>query len=304
MSYLGRRGFLTLAGAASGASLLSSSAWAKPHASNDFSFVFLTDTHLQPELRGVDGCRQAFRKVRSLNPSFIIQGGDHVYDTMSVSKERAHQLYDLYGATEQELGQRLYHVIGNHDCFAIMAKTGFDLRDPEYGKRMWEDRFGKTFYSFDRYGVHFIVLDTIGLTSDRQYEGRIDPDQIEWLKNDLAATGPVRPIIVAAHIPLVTALASYQPPPQHKQGTVNSAEIIALLEGHNILAVLQGHTHINERIEWKGIPFITSGAVSGNWWKGPHLGIPGGFTVVNVRGGKLTTHYETYGFDGVEAKQS
>jgi hypothetical protein len=26
-------------------------------------------------------------------------------------------------------------------------------------------------------------------------------------------------------------------------------------------------THINERVNWKGIDFITTGAVSGNWWK-------------------------------------
>ena len=67
-------------------------------------------------------------------------------------------------------------------------------------------------------------------------------------------------------------------------------------EGRNVLGVLQGHTHVNERVEWQGVPYITSGAVSGNWWKGIHLGTPEGFTVCTVRDGKLLTRYQTYGF--------
>ena len=79
----------------------------------------------------------------------------------------------------------------------------------------------------------------------------------------------------------------------------NSDEVIALFEGHNVLAVLQGHTHINERVDWHGVPYITGGAVCGNWWHGTRLGTPEGYTVVSLRGGKLTTRYETYGFHSV-----
>jgi hypothetical protein len=66
-----------------------------------------------------------------------------------------------------------------------------------------------------------------------------------------------------------------------------------------VLGVLQGHTHVNETVVWKGVPYITSGAVCGNWWHGTHLGTPEGFTVVTVANGKLSTRYETYGFKTV-----
>jgi Icc protein len=56
---------------------------------------------------------------------------------------------------------------------------------------------------------------------------------------------------------------------------------------------------INETVMWKGVPFITSGAVSGNWWHGTRMGTPEGFTVVRVEKGKLSTSYETYGFKSV-----
>ena len=72
-----------------------------------------------------------------------------------------------------------------------------------------------------------------------------------------------------------------------------------MLAGYNVLGVLQGHTHINENVTYHDVPYITSGAVCGNWWKGVRMGTPEGFTVVNVSNGKLTTRYETYGFKAV-----
>jgi hypothetical protein len=53
-------------------------------------------------------------------------------------------------------------------------------------------------------------------------------------------------------------------------------------------------------VEWQGVPYITGGAVSGNWWRGTHLGAAEGYTVVSVRGGRLVTRYETYGFKAVD----
>jgi len=166
---------------------------------------------------------------------------------------------------------------------------------------MFVDRFGPTFYSFDHKGHHFIILDSIGITPDRNYEARIDADQLAWLERDLKAQPSGTPIVVTTHIPLVTALSSYtvQAPNAKSYGFVNGPAAIKLFEGHNVLGVLQGHTHVNERVEWHGIPYITSGAVCGNWWKGTRMGTPEGFTVVSVANGKLTTRYETSGFKTV-----
>jgi hypothetical protein len=88
--------------------------------------------------------------------------------------------------------------------------------------------------------------------------------------------------------------------PKHNGLSVaNAYEVIALFEGHNVLGVLQDHTHVNERVMSKGVPYITSGAVCGNWWHGTRMGTPEGFTVVGVEQGKLSTRYETYGFQSV-----
>ena len=292
-----RRQFLSLAAAATAASALP--AFAAPVPS--FEFLFLTDCHIQPELDAAHGTDMAMRRARQIRADFAIQGGDHVFDALGVPATRANALYDLYAKTEQDFGLKVHHTLGNHDVFGVFTASGVQPTDPEYGKKMFVDRFGPTFYSFDHKGHHFIILDSIGITPDQNYEARIDPDQLAWLERDLKAQPTGTPIIVTTHIPLVTALSSYtvQAPNAKSYGFVNGPAAIKLFEGHNVLGVLQGHTHVNERVEWHGIPYITSGAVCGNWWKGTRMGTPEGFTVVSVGNGKLTTRYETSGFKTV-----
>ena len=311
MTFMDRRRFLSLATVAGAALPFANShlADATPAGTEDFEFVFFTDTHLQPELDAAKGCDMAFKKMRGLKADFAIQGGDHVFDSLAVPKERSLSLFELYDKTQQDLGLKVHHAIGNHDVLGLFPASGVATSDPQYGKKYFKDHIGETYYSFDHKGAHFIVLDSVGITPDRSYEGHVDADQIQWLAKDLAAPPAGTPIVVVAHIPLVSAVASYLPPPatppvRNGMTVTNSAEVISLFEGHNVLGVLQGHTHINERAEWHGTPYITSGAVSGNWWHGTRLGAAEGYTVVSVQNGRLATRYETYGFKSVEPQNT
>ena len=313
MTSLSRRRFLTLLGATGVsasvtpsllAAAVPSAATPSAQVQEPFTFLFVTDAHLQPELNGVVGTDMAFKKARAVKADFAINGGDHVFDSLAVPKQRALTLFDLYDKTEQDLGVKVYHTIGNHDVLGIYPASGIAQDDPLYGKKLFEQRFGKLYYSFDHKGHHFIVLDSIGITQDRAYEGRIDAAQLQWLAADLAALPSGTPVIVSVHIPLVTAFGAYTPeqtvaPTHHSLSVANANQVLDLFAGHNVLGVLQGHTHINETVLWKGVPYITSGAVCGNWWHGTRLGTPEGFAVVTVANNKLTTHYEPSGFQSV-----
>jgi Icc protein len=310
---LDRRQFLktvALAGAATAVSGVANFDWAaaQDSAPGSFDFVFFTDAHIEPELDAAHGCDMCFRKIACLRREFAINGGDHVYDVLGANRGRANLIFDLYEKTQQLLEMPLYHAIGNHDVFGIYAQTGVLPSDPGYAKKMYEDRLSRhTYYSFDRKGYHFIVLDSIQPTNDRLWQSRIDDEQLQWLANDLQQIGAVRPIVVVVHVPMVTGFATFAPKSseQHKYNTYtvdNTVDVLPLFEGHNVLAVLQGHTHVNELVRYKNIDFITSGAVSGNWWHGPRMGFPEGFTVVSLRNGVLTTHYETYGFHSVDIR--
>lgn len=267
-----------------------------------FDFVFFTDTHIQPELRAEEGCAACFAAIRRLRPAFALAGGDMVFDSAAVPRARTLQLFDLYRRTEDTLQLPVHRTLGNHDVVGLQPRSGVAADDPIQGKRLFRQLYGETYYAFDHQGCHFVVLDSIHLApTELGWEARIDETQLQWLARDLEAVGPVRPIIVTSHVPLVTGYLSYVPDrsparfPYHI--VVNAREVLRLFEGRNVLAVLQGHTHINEVVTYNGCQFITSGAVSGEWWKGPRFGRhPEGFTVISVREGELSHRYETYGF--------
>ncbi|MFT8483249.1 MAG: metallophosphoesterase [Gluconobacter cerinus] len=311
MPSLSRRGILGAGGALLSTTLVKGafgqSTPAIPH--EPFSFLFITDTHLQPELDAMKGCQMAFRAASKEQADFVLQGGDHVYDAMEVSLPRAHKLLDLYEMTEQELGKKVYHTVGNHDCFGIYAKSGASTQNTEFGKNFFRKAFGETYYAFEHKGVHFIVLDSVTITPDRDYEGRFDARQVSWLKAYLQTVPATAPIIISTHIPMVTAFYTYadESPSLFKHqalSTVNTREILALLSGHNVLAVFQGHTHVLEQVEHNGIQFITGGAVSGNWWHGLHLGTPEGYMMVHVENNTVRTEYKTYGFHTVSPQNT
>jgi hypothetical protein len=238
---------------------------------------------------------------------FAIQGGDHVWDALEVDRQRANALYDLYTKTEQDLGIKVHHTVGNHDAFGVYAKSGVGTDDTGFGKQMFQERIGQTFYSFDHKSYHFIFLDSIQITADRNWEAAIDAAQQDWLKKDLASVPSGTPIVVSIHVPLVTGFHSYVAPgwvPDNQLVVTNAHEVVPLFERHNLLAVLQGHLHVNELVQFKGISYVTRGAVSGNWWRGTHLGTPEGFTVVSLRNGGIDWRYETYGFKSVDPQNT
>lgn len=300
MASMNRRRFLSLSAAAAAAGALPLSAQPKMQAGS-LRVAFFTDTHTQPELRANEGTALAMRKIRLMKPDLCIQGGDHVMDMTSVPRERSVMLLDEYEKTAHALdGIPVEHVIGNHDVFGRSPESGVATTDPLYGKKAFEQRFsGRTYRSFDRAGYHFVILDSIQITPEREFDAMIDPAQLTWLRSDLAATPVGTPIVVATHVPLVSAAPQYSPSDDKAAKAMqqqvlanlhgflvgNSRETIQCFEGHRVIAVLQGHTHINETVWWRDTPYITSGAVCGNWWRGSRWGTPEGFTVLELAGG-------------------
>lgn len=266
----------------------------------DFRFIFMTDIHVQPELKADEGFKVAIQKVNSLKPDFVITGGDLIMDALGQSHERATQLYALYKEVSQQFTVPVYNTIGNHEHFGLYVESGISPDHPAYGKAMYKNQLGKgtTYTSFNHQNWHFILLDAISFTPERRYIGEVDSLQLLWLAEDLKKLDKSTPIVVSLHIPLISVWEQVR-----KGGTAplgpgsvvtNSKEVLDLFKDHNLVLVLQGHLHIIEEIIFRNTHFITGGAVSGGWWKGPHHDFPMGFVVVDVKDGKFSWHYETF----------
>lgn len=267
--------------------------------SDSFRFVHFTDTHIQPEMKAADGCRMCFGAISAERPDFALCGGDLVFDSNETPRPRAVELFDLYGETVKRLEMPVHSAPGNHDVVGLSAKSGIAATDPMYGKKTFEDRIGRRYSSFDHKGWHFILLDSIGTPPGGGYIGRIDDEQMTWLRADLEKTGTKKPIVMMTHIPVLSSVLQIVPDQWKVPSTylvTNSTQLLALLAAYNVKAVLQGHTHIRETVIYNGCQYITSGAVCGNWWKGARLGHPEGFGVLTVRGQEIAWEYRTYGF--------
>lgn len=274
-----------------------------------FQFIFFTDTHIEPELNAAEGTRHCFAQFSGISADFAICGGDLVYDAMGVPSMKAHQLFDLFRETAESIHVPVHYTLGNHDLFGLLTRSGVSPTDPEYGKKAFEDRYGPTFYSFDHKGWHFVVLDSLAVHPNRTYTGEIGEEQIAWLRSDLEKAGRSTPVIVVTHIPIVTAAINYVSRADWLKrtpdigGLVNtlmvtdSTDVIDVLVNYNVRCILQGHTHINEEINFRGLHFSTCGAVCGDWWRGPRAGTREGFSIVTLTSnGDVHREYRPYGF--------
>ncbi len=265
-----------------------------------FSFAFLTDIHVQPEIRATEGLKAAIAKVNELKPDFVITGGDLIMDALAQTFGRADSLYNLYVETARGFNMPVHNTMGNHEVFGYYEESGVDSSHPLYGDRMFEERLGKRYYVFEFNGWRFYILDSIDEWEEGGYYGYIDQEQVAWLKEDLAGVDPETPIIISIHIPLLTVQTQIHEgsTAPNSMGSVitNSREVLEVFNGHNLRLVLQGRLHAYEDIYVNGIHFITGGAVSGKWWSGPRFGMEEGFLMVHVSGDEIKSEYIDYGW--------
>lgn len=246
-----------------------------------FSIAFITDIHLQPELNAVSGFRQALDSVNELKPDFILTGGDLIMDALRTSYGRADSLYNLYIDVIQPAGYKVYNTMGNHEIYGTYSQSGADPSHPEYGEKMYEKRFGSSYYSFVHEGWKFIILNSIEDGGNDSYFGLVDSAQVDWLRDEISNTDNELPIVVCTHIPLLTSYTQkFEGSTVANDSTIvvyNAKEVLDLFADHNLKLVLQGHLHIVEDAYIDGVHFITGGAICGSWWRGPNRSFEEGF---------------------------
>lgn len=275
-----------------------------------FRFVHLTDVHVQPELGAFHAWTKVVQKILTLRPrpAFVTTGGDAVMDALAVSRQRATALYRLFREGTDALRTPVYHAFGNHDAYAWARNDPVLQAVPGYGKEMFKRLLGQphTYFSFNYAHWHFIILDSIRHIPPFDWVAEIDEQQMEWLSRDLARAGKWRPVAMITHVPLFTIFTQYNSGatavPSDKMIVRNAKEIRDIFKDYNIKAVLQGHTHVVEECVYTGTRYISCGAISGEWWRGPRLGVhPEGFVVLDIEGDNLRWEYVSYGWQAQSA---
>ncbi|MCA9140634.1 MAG: metallophosphoesterase [Planctomycetales bacterium] len=175
-------------------------------------------------------------------PAFIVELGDLIDAADSVATEQGY-LRTINESFSAICDDRHY-VLGNH-CVDTLQKEEFlgAVGQP------------RSYYSFDRGGFHFVVLDSC-FRSDGQPYGRknfkwtdanLPPEELDWLKSDLSVTQ--KKTIVFAHQRLDV---------QNNHGVKNNEDVREILQSSGkVLAVFQGHSHQNDLKDINGIHYCT-----------------------------------------------
>ena len=195
--------------------------------------------------------------------------GDIVWDEL--------QLFSEYDKAVHQMKIPFFQCLGNHDM--DYNKGGDETSDDTFQKT-----YGPTYYSFNRGQVHYVVMDNVRyLGKDREYDGFIQRNQLDWLQKDLSFVPKDKLVVLCLHIPV------------HSRTKIKEA-LYTLLQERNV-HIMSGHTHYNVNAIQDNIYEHNHGTVCGAWWTGPICedGTPCGFGVYKVKGAELSWHYQSTG---------
>ncbi len=308
-----RREFLRRTGLAAAGSLVTTGFADPAPAAASVRFVFATDVHMMAGnfLASEQGLAKCLDVIEALTPrpEFILCGGDFVHEAPYQGLDDAAKLFDRFlSIWNQHTSLPTRWAFGNHDLAGTHA--GLTRRDdPRFGKGLFLQRLAmeKSYYAFDAGAWRLSVLDDVVVHSDGGYHGEFLAEQMDFLRNDLAAH-PKQPSLMCCHIPAVSALPTMVSVARVFGSHIDPGDTLvvrnppALLDAVKAAGiapsiVLSGHLHHGEQTDAGGIRYLTAGAVCGNWWRGPQAGCPEGFLIVDLNAdGTYATEYRAYGW--------
>ncbi len=275
MAWAGTGLLWSMAGGVPASRLLAESPQRSPGRSpaESFSFVQISDSHIgfgKPANPDVTGTLQ--RAIDRINagptPDFLIHTGDITQNSKPAEFDTAAQLL-----TSVKTAQTFY-VPGEHDFSADDGRI-YLQRFGHLSKDM--QTRGTGYYSYTHKGVHFIGLNNVVQVDSL---GNLGPDQLAWLKADLAPLTASTPIVVFAHIPLWTVYEKWG------WGTADGAQALALLKRFGSVTVLNGHIHqVVQKIEGN-VSFHTAMSTA---FPQPAPGAPAGPGPMAVPAGQLAS---------------
>ncbi|WP_417847797.1 metallophosphoesterase family protein [Thalassoglobus sp.] len=210
----------------------------------------VTDMHYADKSpRGSRYYRESLDKLSEAGAEFqkkpldcVVELGDIIDAADSVETELGY--LKTINKEFSQIAKERHYVLGNH-CVDTLTKEEF------LGAVEQE----KSYYSFDKGGYHFIVLDSCFRGDGTPYQRKnfkwTDPnvpqEELEWLAADLKQTE--KRVVVFAHQRLDVS---------DNHGVKNAPEVRQLLEeSGKVELVFQGHSHKNDHKEIAGIHYCT-----------------------------------------------
>jgi len=201
----------------------------------------------------LDKLGECVEAINEQQVDFIVELGDFKDQDSPPAEQKTLSYLQAVESVFCKFDGPAYHVLGNHDQDSL-SKTQFLTNIENTGIDP-----GRSYYSFDFNGVHFVVLDANYKSDGADYDhgnfdwtdANVPPAELQWLRWDLAASRGA--VIVLVHQLLDGAGSHY---------VKNAAEVRQILEqSGRVLAVFQGHLHDGGYSRIEGIHYYTLKAV-------------------------------------------
>lgn len=225
-------------------------------ASNGFTFIHITDTHIGSAAGNKNTPRVLQELLKNYrHAAFLVNGGD-------LTELGTPQEYAYYKELMAPLQMPLYHTPGNHESRWIDA-----------GKSYFKKYFGMAYHSWNYQGIHFVALDS---SMANGQHGHFEKQMLEWLKGDLAKTGKTTPVIIFTHHPVF-----YDEVHPDSKFMDNEWDLWTIIKDYNVPAIFTGHGHRSEIWHVNGTTVFMSAAA-----------MDAGFSIVemNKTKGELTVY--------------
>ncbi len=254
----------------------------------------LTDMHISDDAAAIKGLEKCFLYLQNMQdpPQLILNGGDTINDGLYKTRSEVRDQWGVWHDVRRNNNSLpIHYCLGNHDIWGLYNPG----KDAMTGKRVALDlmEVDRQYRSFDHAGWHFIILDsTQKKKNGLWYTARLDEEQLEWLKNDLAAVPAHQPVLVLSHIPILCAnvfmddirirFGKFQLPGSWMHTDVQ--DIVHLFAQYpNVKVCLSGHIHMADAVRYNGVSYYCNGAVSGDWWKSTqYKGTKAGFAIIDL----------------------
>jgi len=250
-----RRDFLRASGVLLGSALLVPSLGGEADAAESdvrLRFGIVTDTHYaDADARGTRYYRESLPKlgecvdrINREKVSFLCELGDFKDQEEPPVEESTLRFLRKIESVFREFNGPGYHIAGNHDFDSISKKQFLSATTGT-----------TTYYSFDKGGIHFVVLDACFTSEGNDYDhsnfvwtdANISPAELDWLEKNLSKAS--YPAVGFIHQRLDGKGDHF---------VVNADEVRSVLEGSGkVLAVFQGHDHRGDYRQIEGIHYYT-----------------------------------------------
>lgn len=239
---------------------------------------------------------QIFDEIQILKPDFVLSVGDIGYGYGDTRQQFINEL-ERFQSLIDKIGLPFFNAPGNHE-----------VQDNEEALSVLLQRYKEIYGSFNYGKSHFIVLNT----DELGHAGKIEGDQLTWLKEDLEKNKSAVNIFVLMHRPLYSSI-NPDFDPQKKTSfaaRTNRDEIVELLGRYPVKMVFSGHEHLYHEEIHNGITYITSGGSGAPLYAQPQLGGFSHYVLINVDGNNVSykviepNHVEVTnvsGNDGIES---